>query len=322
MPNFDCHLYSRGVSTVIPLDDVSEHITDHSNFIWIELKSPDSETIRKLGEEFGLHELALEDAIATRQRPKLEEYGEHLFIAMRTVQLWKDKIEMGETHIFAGANFIIVIRHDDGCGYQRVTDRLNNLRNGIKVGAPYTLYLVLDLIVDHLRPVIENMQGRFQKLESLLIDGANPGRENLERLYALKREFTVFHDATDPTQEVIEELIRVHPEFVTKELKAYYRDVADHGMRVSATLHNLRSSTSDAMQFHLGLLSLEQNDSVKKLAGWAALLALPTVVFSLYGMNFKVMPELNWPWAYPTVLGLTTLAAFLLHRRLKKRGWI
>ena len=131
MPNFDCHLYSRGVSTVIPLDDVSEHITDRSNFIWIELKSPDSETIRKLGEEFGLHELALEDAIATRQRPKLEEYGEHLFIAMRTVQLWEDKTEMGETHIFAGANFIIVIRHDDGCGYQRVTDRLNNLRNGI-----------------------------------------------------------------------------------------------------------------------------------------------------------------------------------------------
>ncbi len=322
MPNLDCRLYRGGVSTVIPLDDVSEYITDRSNFIWIELQSPDSQTIHKLGEEFGLHELALEDAIATRQRPKLEEYGEHLFIALRTVQLWQDKIEMGETHIFAGPNFIIVIRHDEGCGYQRVTDRLNNLRNGAKVGAPYTLYLVLDLIVDHIRPVIENMQARFQQLESLLIDGANLGRENLERLYALKREFTVFHAAIEPTQEVIEELIRVHPEFVTKELKAYYRDVADHGMRVSATLHNLRSSTSDAMQFHLGLLSLDQNDSVKKLAGWAALLALPTVVFSMYGMNFKVMPELNWPWAYPAVLALTTFAGVLLHRRLKKRGWI
>lgn len=327
MPSIDCRLYNpgianRGIATVIPLDDVSEHITDPANFIWIELKSPDSETIRKLGEEFGLHELALEDAIATRQRPKLEEYGEHLFIAIRTLQLWQDRVEMGETHIFAGDNFIIAIRHDDGCGYQRVTDRLNNLRNGHKIGAPYTLYLLLDLIVDHLRPVIDNMQTRFQTLESLLIDGANLGRENLERLYALKREFTTFHAATEPMQEVIEELIRVHPEFVTKELRPYYRDVSDHGMRVAVTLSHLRSSTSDAMQFHLGLLSLEQNDSVKKLAGWAALLALPTVVFSLYGMNFKVMPELNWPWAYPAVLGLTTLAAFFLHRRLKKRGWI
>lgn len=307
---------------MIPLDDVSEHITDPANFIWIELKSPDSETIRKLGEEFGLHELALEDAISTRQRPKLEEYGEHLFIAIRTLQLWQERVEMGETHIFAGDNFIIAIRHDDGCGYQRVTDRLNNLRNGHKIGAPYTLYLLLDLIVDHLRPVLDNMQTRFQTLESLLIDGANLGRENLERLYALKREFTTFHAATEPMQEIIEELIRVHPEFVTKELRAYYRDVADHGMRVAVTLNHLRSSTSDAMQFHLGLLSLEQNDSVKKLAGWAALLALPTVVFSLYGMNFKVMPELNWPWAYPTVLALTAVAAFFLHRRLKKRGWI
>ena len=322
MSSIDCRLYSRGVSTVIPLDDVSEHITDSSSFIWIELQSPDSETIRKLGEEFGLHELALEDAIATSQRPKLEEYGEHLFIAMRTVQLWEDRIEMGETHLFVGANFIIAIRHDDGCGYQRVTARLNNLRNGHKIGAPYTLYLVLDLIVDHLRPVIERRQSSFQTLESLLIGGTDLGRENLEKLYALKRELTALRDATEPMQEIIEELIRVHPEFVTKELRAYFRDVADHAMRATVTLNNLRNSASDAMQFHLALLSLEQNDSVKKLAGWAALLALPTVVFSLYGMNFKVMPELNWPWAYPTVLALTALAAIWLRRRLKRRGWI
>ncbi len=322
MPSIDCRLFSRGVSTVLPLDDVSEHITDPTSFIWIELQSPDSQTIRKLGEEFGLHELALEDAIATRQRPKLEEYGEHLFIALRTVQLWQERVELGETHLFVGANFVIAIRHDSGCGYQRVAERLNNLRNGHKIGAPYTLYLMLDLIVDQLRPVIERMQTSFQTLENLLIAGAELGRDNLERLYALKRELTVLRDATEPLQEIVEELIRVHPEFVTKELRAYFRDVADHAMRASVTLNNLRTSTSDAMQFHLALMSLEQNDSVKKLAGWAALLALPTVVFSLYGMNFKVMPELNWPWAYPTVLALTGLAAVGLHRRLKKRGWI
>ena len=322
MPSIDCRLFSRGVSTVLPLDDVSEHITDPASFIWIELQSPDSPTIRKLGEEFGLHELALEDAIATRQRPKLEEYGEHLFIALRTVQLWQERVELGETHLFVGANFVIAIRHDNGCGYQRVAERLNNLRNGHKIGAPYTLYLVLDLIVDQLRPVIERMQASFQALENLLIAGTELGRDNLEQLYALKRELTVLRDATEPLQEIVEELIRVHPELVTKELRAYFRDVADHAMRASVTLNNLRISTSDAMQFHLALMSLEQNDSVKKLAGWAALLALPTVVFSLYGMNFKVMPELNWPWAYPTVLALTGLAAVGLHRRLKKRGWI
>lgn len=322
MSSIDCRLFNRETSTTIPLDDVSEHITDPANFIWIELQSPDTATIRKLGEEFGLHELALEDAISIRQRPKLEEYGEHLFIATRTVQLCEGRIEVGETHLFAGANFMIAIRHGAGSDYQRVTERLDKPRNGIKAGAPYALYLALDLIVDLFRPVIENLQERFQTLEGLLIGGSSLERKNLERLYALKRELTALRDATEPMQEIIEDLIRVHPEFVSKELKAYYRDVDDHALRVSVTLDNLRSSASDAMQFHLALLSLNQNDSVKKLAGWGALLALPTVVFSLYGMNFKLMPELNWPWAYPTVLIATFLAAVWLRRRLKKRGWI
>ena len=322
MPSIDCRLFKRETSTEIPLDDVSEYITDPDSFIWIELESPDTATIRKLGEEFGLHELALEDAVTTRQRPKLEEYGEHVFIALRTVQLWQDRIEMGETHLFAGTNFIIAIRHGHGYGYQRVNDRLQHPRNSHKPGTPYTLYLVLDLIVDQLRPVIENMQARVQTLEDLLTGGSELGRKNLERLYALKRELTALRDATEPMQEVIEELIRVHPEFVSKELRAYFRDVADHAMRATVTLNNLRSSASDAMQFHIALLSLNQNDSVKKLAGWGALLALPTVVFSLYGMNFKFMPELDWPWAYPAVLGATFLAAVWLRRRLKKRGWI
>ena len=322
MSSIDCHLFNRETSTAIPLDDVSEHITDPANFIWIELQSPDTATIHKLGEEFGLHELALEDAIATHQRPKLEEYGEHVFIALRTVQLWQDRIEMGETHIFAGINFIIAIRHDHGGGYQRVSERMKNSRNGHKPGAPYALYLLLDLIVDQLRPVIENLQSRFQTMENLLTGGTELGRKNLEHLYALKRELTALRDATEPMQEITEELIRVHPEFVTKELRAYFRDVADHAMRAAVTLNNLRNSTSDAMQYHLALLSLNQNDSVKKLAGWGALLALPTVVFSLYGMNFKFMPELDWPWAYPTVLIATLLAAVWLRRRLKRRGWI
>ena len=276
----------------------------------------------QLGEEFGLHELALEDTISSHQRTKLEEYGEHLFIAARTVQLWDDRIEMGETHLFAGANFVIAIRHGTGSSYQRVAERLQSARNGIKPGSPYVLYLVLDFIADQYRPVIEGLQERFLALESVLISGAHLGRKNLERLYALKRELTLLRDAAEPMQEITQDLIRLHPEFVTRELKAYYRDVHDHAVRVSVALGHLRDSTSDAMQFHLASLSLKQNESVQKLAGWGALLALPTVVFSLYGMNFVGMPELQWHWAYPAVLVLTGLGALGLYRHLKKRGWI
>jgi magnesium transporter len=318
----DCLLFHDSKAQAIALADISDHVGQPDRFLWVELKSPDSQTITRLGDELGLHALALEDAISTHQRSKLEEYEGHMFIATRTVQLCDSRMEMGETHVFVGSNYVVAIRHDSGTGYQRVSDRLQRLPNGIRATAPYALYLVLDLIVDQFRPVIESMQDRFQSLESQLISSAKPGRDMLERLYAMKRDLTALRDAAEPMQEITQNLIRLHPELSTKELKAYYRDIHDHAVRVSATIDRLRMATSDAMQFHLASLSLKQNESVQKLAGWGALLALPTVVFSLYGMNFKVMPELTWPWAYPALLLVTGTAVVVLYRRLRRRGWI
>lgn len=231
-------------------------------------------------------------------------------------------MELGETHLFVGSNYVIAIRHDNGASYQRVVDRLQRRLNGIQATTPYALYLVLDLIVDRFRPVIESMQDRFQFLESQLMGGEQSGRDILERLYEMKRDLTLLRDVAEPMQDITQDLIRLHPTLVPKELRAYYRDIHDHAVRVSAGIDRLRLSTSDAMQFHLASLSLKQNASVQKLAGWGALLALPTVVFSLYGMNFEFMPELAWPWAYPTLLLATGAAVLVLHRRLKRRGWI
>lgn len=315
-------LFHDSKAQAIAFDDISDHVGLPDRFIWIELGSPDSQTITRLGEELGLHALALEDAISTHQRPKLEEYEEHVFIATRTAQMWESHIELGETHLFIGSNFVAAIRHDNGSGYLRVSDRLQHCPNGIKPAPPFALYLMLDLIVDQFRPVIESVQDRFQSLESQLMSGDKPGRSMLESLYAIKRELTLLRDAAEPMQEITQNLIRLHPQLVTHELKAYYRDIHDHAVRMSAAIDRLRISASDAMQFHLATLSLKQNESVQKLAGWGALLALPTVVFSLYGMNFQFMPELKWPWAYPVLLLLTGVGALLLHRRLKRRGWI
>lgn len=321
-PIIDCLLFQDSRSQSITFDEISDHVSHPDRFVWVELKSPDSAMVARLGEEFGLHELALEDAVSTHQRPKLEEYGEHLFIAVRTVQLWDARIELGETHLFAGRNFVIAIRHGAGSSYARVSDRLRAAPNGIRPGAPYALYLVLDLIVDQFKPVIDGLHERFQSLESLLVGGSELGRANLERLYALKRDLTMLRDAAEPVQDITQDLIRLHPEFVVRELKAYYRDVHDHAVRVSTAIGHLRNSASDAMQFHLASVSLKQNESVQKLAGWGALLALPTVVFSLYGMNFEFMPELKWPWAYPALLLTTGVGVVALYRRLKRRGWI
>ncbi|HEX7971435.1 MAG TPA: magnesium and cobalt transport protein CorA [Thiobacillus sp.] len=321
-PIIDCLLFQDSKVQAVAFDDISEHVGQPDRFIWIELKSPDSQTITRLGDELGLHALALEDAISTHQRPKLEEYDGHVFIATRTAQLWESRIELGETHLFAGRNFVVAIRHDSGSGYQRVSDRLQRRPNGIKATTPYALYLVLDLIVDQFRPVIMGMQDQFHSLESQLMSGAKSGRDMLEQLYEMKRDLTALRDAAEPMQEITQNLIRLHPELSTKELKAYYRDIHDHAVRVSAAIDRLRISTSDAMQFHLASLSVKQNESVQKLAGWGALLALPTVVFSLYGMNFVDMPELKWPWAYPALLLLTGVGVLVLYLRLKRRGWI
>jgi len=321
-PIINCLLFTDSKAQTIAFDDISYHVGQPDRFIWVELKSPDRGTITRLGQELGLHALALEDAISTHQRPKLEEYDGHMFIAVRTAQLWENRLELGETHLFVGRNYVVAIRHDSGSGYQRVSDRLQRLPNGHKAATPYALYLVLDLIVDQFRPVIEGMQERFHSLESQLMGGVESGRDMLEQLYEMKRDLTTLRDATEPMQEISLNLVRLHPELSTRDLKAYYRDIHDHSVRVSGAIDRLRVSTSDAMQFHLASLSVKQNESVQKLAGWGALLALPTVVFSLYGMNFVGMPELKWPWAYPALLALTGAAVLALYRRLKQRGWI
>lgn len=305
----------------IALDAVSEFVGDPKNFVWIDIAAPDSGLLAKLGDELGLHELSMEDALTTHQRPKLDEYGEHLFISSKTVELDQDRIVQGELHLFVGRNFIVVIRHRPGFDLARSRERLARRHNGFRPDRASALYFILDEIIDHYQPVIAVMHERFRSLEELLLGGGLE-REDLEKLYAIKRGLNALRDVIDPMQAVVHELIRMHPEVASKELKVYFRDVHDHALRAVSTLDLLRSSASDAMQFHMATLTLRQNEAVQKLAGWGAILAIPTVIFSLYGMNFKAMPELDWAWAYPVVVLGTLAGGFLLYRRLKKRGWI
>ncbi len=321
-PTIDCLLFRDGDTRAIPFDDISEYVGQPGLLLWVEINTPDAQLVARLGEELGLHALALEDAISTHQRSKLEEYDTHLFIATRTAQLWDTRMELGETHLFVGRNYVVAIRHDQGAGYQREIDRLKRHPPGLTGGPSYALYLVLDLIVDQFHPVVDGMQDRFHALESQLMHGNQLGRSFLQQLYEMKRDLIALRDAVEPMQDIAQDLIRLHPELCSKELRPYYRDIHDHAIRVSGTIDRLRAATNDAMQFHLASQSVKQNESVQKLAGWGALLALPTVVFSLYGMNFDYMPELKWRWAYPAVLALTAAGVWALYRRLKARGWI
>ena len=317
-----CLVYRKGQAPrEITLDEISEFVNDSQNFILIDMQTPSSELLAKLGDELNFHELTLEDALTTHQRPKLEEYGDYLFISCRTAALKTGHILLDEMHLFIGANFIAIIRHQHGPDLVRTRARLSRTSNGFKAERTSALYFILDEIIDHYQPVIALMQDRFRILEELLLRGSLE-REELENLYTIKRELTSLREAVDPMQGVVLDLIRLHPAIATKELKVYFRDVYDHALRAVSTLDLLRASASDAMQFHMATLTLRQNEAVQKLAGWGAILAIPTVIFSLYGMNFKIMPELSWPWAYPIVVLGTFSGGYWLYRRLKRRGWI
>jgi magnesium transporter len=316
----DCWLHrDAGWHEVAP-ERLPDELARPGSFAWLELKSSDHRLLERLGRLLELHELALEDALSARQRPKLEEYPNgNLFLVIRTAMEWNNNVEYGETHVFLGRQYLIVVQHGPGPGYGRALERLKTSHFQPSPGVG--LYCLLDQIVDAYRPVVDHLQERYDSYESALLE-TDLAETNLSRIYALKRRTLVLTQTIEPMSDVVQELIRMHPEIVEKALKAYYRDVQDHLTRLYRDLFQMSEMLSDAMHFSLATLSLRQNESVRKLAGWGAILAVPTLVFSLYGMNFAGMPELAQPWGYPATLVVTATACYILYRHLKRRGWI
>ncbi|OYY92696.1 MAG: magnesium transporter CorA [Hydrogenophilales bacterium 28-61-23] len=314
-----CHLLRGGQRQSIAFEDVSEAIAAGDGLVWLELNDPDKPTLDLLQEELGLHELAVEDALTAHQRPKVEDYAGGLFVVLRTARLWDNAIEYGETHVFCGPNYLAIIRHGTGPGYRQVQDRLQAYARPLSVGL--ALYALLDHVVDELRPLAARLEDRYADLEAAIFSNGISS-DNLQRLYETKREIQQLMSAIQPIPEICGDLIRLHANIVDKELRAYYRDVEDHALRLINTLDRLREMIADAMQLSMTTAAMQQSEAVQKLAGWGAILAIPTLVFSLYGMNFKTMPELGWAWGYPLTLLGTGAGCYWLYRRLKQRSWI
>jgi magnesium transporter len=313
--------FRNGRGGYIALDEVGAMLASKGDFVWIDLDAGEALLFDRVARQLAFHELALEDAVSADQRTKLEDYAETLFIVAKTAD-WSDgQVTLGEIHLFVGANFVVSVRHRKSLDFQRVRERL--LRPGAihKPSPGMVVYALLDYIVDEYRRVLEHLHERYEELESTVLE-ERLDREGIVSLYEMKRQILSLWSAVTPLEDVCGALIRLHPELVGKELKAYYRDISDHLSRVSSALGQLREAVSDALQLSLASTALYQNTAVQKLAGWGALLALPTVVFSLYGMNFRHMPELDWQWGYPALLALTGLGCLLLYRKLKKSGWL
>lgn len=318
-----CHLLRPRSRLEIPLEAVSERIAEGQGLVWLELRGIDHATLKHLERELNLHELAVEDALSAHQRPKVEDYPGGLFLVLRTARWWetgKDSaIVYGETHVFCGPGHLACIRHDPGPGYAQVQERLVAMDRPISPGL--ALYALLDHVVDELRPLVNRLEERHADLEARVFnDGFS--QDILRHLFDTKREILKLLATVQPLPEICVNLIRLHHDVVDKDLRAYFRDVEDHALRLVHALDRLRAMIGDAMQLALATATMEQSDSVQKLAGWGAIFAIPTLIFSLYGMNFKNMPELEWTWGYPLTLAATAGLCYWLYRHLKRRGWI
>ena len=305
----------------IPIDDISEVLKQPDRFVWIGLLEPDAALLEKLQEEFDLHDLAIEDAQNAHQRPKIDVYNDSLFVVAQTVQVVNAKVEFGETHIFLGPRYLITVRHGASVSYAPARRSCEQSPELLALGPSYGLYAILDLIVDNFVPIVRSFREDLQELEEDIFEDTFK-RETIKRLYDLKKELVTLRLAIGPLQDTLGQLTHLFPRLIRDEVRPYFRDVFDHATRINESADTMREMLTAALTVNLSLVTVTQGEVVKRLAGWAALLAAPTLLASWYGMNFAAMPELNMPWAYPTIIGITAMVCTTLFIVLRRAKWL
>ena len=319
----NCALYNAdGKLRNLSLDEISDVLaTEDGDFVWVGLYEPEEDVLLKLQEEFDLHDLSIEDARKAHQRPKVEAYGPALFLTAHTAQVVDEKIVYGETQAFLGKRYLITVRHGASLSYAAVRTRMEREPELLALGPAMGLYAVLDFIVDQYEPIVQEFRDTLRKLEKDIFSDTYR-RGVVTRLYDLKRELTYMRVAVSPLQDVLAQLLRSQNPLLGEEVRIYLRDVHDHAIRVNDTIDTLREMLGTALSVNLSLVTLAQGEVVKRLAGWAGLLAAPTLIASWYGMNFKHMPELGGRWSYLVLILVTAGVCGVLYTWLKRSKWL
>lgn len=318
----NCAAYSEGLRVEnVDLDNISEVLKRPGQFVWVGLHEPSNDMLKKIQAEFGLHDLSIEDAHRAHQRPKIETYGETIFLVLRTIEMKGTEIEMGETHFFLGKNFIVTVRHGSSLGYVDVRTRCESTPNFLRRGPGFALYALMDTIVDQYFPVVDALEQELESLEEKIFH-EKFRRETTEKIYKLKQQLLEVKRAVSPLIDICNRLMRFDIQLIDEETRHYFRDVYDHAIRINEMVDNTREMLAAAMDSNLSLISISQSEVSKRFAGWAALIGIPTMVAGIYGMNFKFMPELEWRLGYPIVLGVTITLCVLLYFRFKRSGWL
>jgi magnesium transporter len=320
----DSAIYVDGKRAVEPgsLRETYEASYKRGGIAWIGLYRPAEEEFASVAEEFGLHPLAVEDAVKAHQRPKLDRYGETLFVVLRPARYLDapEEVEFGEVHVFVGEDFVVTVRHGEAPDVGEVRRRMEGDTDLLKRGPEAILYAILDRVVDDYAPVVAGLENDIDEIETQVFSG-NAGVSR--RTYELSREVIELQRAVKPLSGMLSALMAGFEKYATDpELQRYLRDVQDHAIQVTERVAGFREILQNILSVNLTLVGLQQNDEVKKVSAWAAILFAPTLIGTIYGMNFEHMPELSWLFGYPFALFLMVAVCLVLYLVFKQRGWL
>lgn len=306
----------------IPVEEISDYIERPETFVWVALRDAQPDELGVMKEEFGLHELAVEDASRGHQRPKIEEYGDSLFVVVKTIECRDGDVAIGEVDIFVGQNYILSSRDGDSQqGFLGVRARAEKEPHMLRLGPAFVLYALMDAVVDRYFPVLDMLETELEKIEELIFSRGKQ-RDNIERLYELKSKVTTVRHVVAPLMEAVGRLHGGRVPSMCQDTQEYFRDVHDHLHRITASLESIRDTIGTAIQVNLSMTAIEESEVNKRLAAWAAIFAIVTAFAGLWGMNFKYMPELEWKYGYPMALSIMVLVCLGLYRRFKRSGWL
>ncbi len=305
----------------IPVSQIHLFVNEPGCFVWVAVKDPVPGELEAMQKEFGLHDLAVEDAQQGHQRPKIDEYGQSLFVVLHMLESSGEELNVGEVCIFVGSNYVLSVRHRSQQGFVDVRKRCEQEPELLRHGSAYVLYALMDAVVDRYFPVLDAIETELEQVEDRIF-AKQTERASIEALYCIKQKLTTLKHATEPLLEAMGRLHGGRVPQLCAGLQEYFRDVSDHLVRLNQSIESSRDMVTTAVSASLSLITLQENEVTKRLAAYAALVAVPTLIAGIYGMNFEHMPEIQWEHGYPVSLISMALIDFYLFYRFRKAKWL
>lgn len=318
----NCVAYEQGKKlSTITVEAISDYLERPDCFVWVALQDPTPDELTEMQHEFGLHELAVEDARHGHQRPKIEEYADSLFSVLHIIELNGDEVSLGELNIFVGANYVLSVRNRTQQGFRSVRERCEREPRLLEQGPSFVYYALMDAVVDRYFPVLDVLESELEQIEEQIF-GTSAALTNIQRLYKLKQKVIVLKHAVQPMLESIGKLYGGRVPEICINSQEYFRDVYDHLYRINTAIDTIRDTVGMAMQANISLVAIEESLVTKRLAAWAGIFAVATAFFGMWGMNFDFMPELTWKYGYLVAMVTVTGVCGFLYYRFRKSGWL